>query len=256
MSFELRFPQWKELAVTFSYDDGQIYDRRLVELFNRYCLKATFHLNSGILDSEGFVTKKELSTLYEGHEIACHGVYHEFPTHLTREQLIREFWQDRLTLEECTGRIIRGCSYAFGEYDENVVETLQKLGFVYSRTVDATGNFRVPERFLTWRPTCHHNDAFNGMAQQFLDKPEYRKLSLFYVWGHSFEFERQQTWDQMETFCREISGRPEVWYTTNIEYADYMEASRRLLFSADGKSVVNQSRIPIYALIDGEQKIL
>ena len=38
----------KKKAVTFSYDDGVTQDRRLVELLNRYGLKATFNLNSGI----------------------------------------------------------------------------------------------------------------------------------------------------------------------------------------------------------------
>mgnify|MGYP000249589046 CR=1 FL=1 len=47
MKFDLFYPQWKDRAVTFSYDDGQIFDRRLVDIFNKYNLKATFHLNSG-----------------------------------------------------------------------------------------------------------------------------------------------------------------------------------------------------------------
>ena len=34
MKFELFYPQWKDRAVTFSYDDGQIFDRRLVDIFN------------------------------------------------------------------------------------------------------------------------------------------------------------------------------------------------------------------------------
>ena len=38
----------KNKAVTFSYDDGVEQDRRLVELFNQYGVKATFNLNSGI----------------------------------------------------------------------------------------------------------------------------------------------------------------------------------------------------------------
>ena len=36
MKFELFYPQWKDRAVTFSYDDGQIFDRRLVDIFNKY----------------------------------------------------------------------------------------------------------------------------------------------------------------------------------------------------------------------------
>lgn len=261
MRFQLCYPQWKEKAVTFSYDDGQIYDRRLVELFNKYGLKATFHLNSGTLDrveetGEEFVTKAELSELYEGHEIACHGVYHEYPTHLTQEQLVQEFYQDRVTLENCTGRIIRGCSYAFGEYDDNVVDTLKRLGFAYSRTVESTGGFKVPERFLTWTPSFHHNDVFEADIDRFMNMPGYMRIPLLYVWGHSFEFEREQTWEKMEAFCQKVAGKEDTWYTTNIDYVDYMTAARNLLFSADGSRVENRSKTAIYALIDGERVVL
>ncbi len=256
MSFRLYYPEFKEKALTFSYDDGQIFDRRLVELFNRFGLKATFHLNSGTLDTEGFVTRQEVASLYENHEVACHGVLHEFPTHLAQERLVREFYQDRLMLEACTDRIIRGCSYAFGEYDERVVNTLKTLGFAYCRTVNSTGNFRVPEDFIRWTPSCHHNDAFGELSDRFLDMPGYGRLWLFYVWGHSFEFDRENTWEQMEALCGKLSGLPDVWYTTNIDYVDYMNAARGLLFSADGTRIRNLSSIPIYAEVDGERRIL
>ena len=34
-------------ALTFSFDDGTIFDKRLIELFNKYGMKCTFNLNSG-----------------------------------------------------------------------------------------------------------------------------------------------------------------------------------------------------------------
>ena len=36
----------KMKAITFSYDDGVVQDRRLIELLDKYGLKATFNLNS------------------------------------------------------------------------------------------------------------------------------------------------------------------------------------------------------------------
>ena len=39
-------------ALTFSYDDGIEQDRKLVEIFNRYGMKATFNLNTGIQSPE------------------------------------------------------------------------------------------------------------------------------------------------------------------------------------------------------------
>ena len=41
------FPQGKHKALTMSYDDGKEDDRRLVEIFNRYGIRGTFHVNSG-----------------------------------------------------------------------------------------------------------------------------------------------------------------------------------------------------------------
>lgn len=255
MDFELCYPGWKEKAVTFSYDDGQIFDRRLVEIFNRYQLKATFHLNSGTLDQEGYVTGVEAASLYKGHEVACHGVNHAFPTHLAGERLVQELLRDRIALEKCTDSIVRGYSYAFGEYDSRVVNTLKVLGFAYGRTVESHGGFRIPEDFMKWTPSCHHNDAF-GKAAEFLNTPEYRKLPLFYVWGHSFEFEREQTWEKMEDFCREIHGQENVWYTTNIDYVNYINAARSLIFSADGTRVQNLSSVKIYFKRNGTRQVI
>ena len=40
------FPEGKTKALTFSYDDGEKQDIRLIQLFNKYGLKGTFNLNS------------------------------------------------------------------------------------------------------------------------------------------------------------------------------------------------------------------
>lgn len=45
----LRFPEFKDKTLTLSYDDGAIYDRKLIEIMNKYGLKGTFNLNSGFL---------------------------------------------------------------------------------------------------------------------------------------------------------------------------------------------------------------
>ena len=38
----------KKKAITFSFDDGVRQDVRLIEILNRYNLKATFNLNSEV----------------------------------------------------------------------------------------------------------------------------------------------------------------------------------------------------------------
>ena len=148
MNYKIVFPEGKRKAITFSYDDGQIHDRRLAALFDQYGLKATFHLNSGTLDTPGFMTSKELNTVYANHEIACHGVQHLWPRHLSKEQMVNEIWEDRKALEAKTGRIVNGMSYAYGEYSEAFIATAKALGIVYSRTVNAIHGFNCPADFM------------------------------------------------------------------------------------------------------------
>lgn len=48
-----RYPGGVMKALTLSYDDGVVHDRRLVEICNRYGLRGTFNLNSGTLGNPG-----------------------------------------------------------------------------------------------------------------------------------------------------------------------------------------------------------
>lgn len=253
------YPQGKRLALTFSYDDGQIFDRRLIQIFREYGMKGTFHLNSGKLGAEnfrgGFVARDEIKTLYEGHEVACHGVEHRNVGLLTRQQLLRELEDDRRTLEGLTGSMVHGLSYAYGVYSQEAEDVARCVGLKYSRTTNSTHSFFLPTNFLEWNPTCHHGDPMlMELGQRFLDSPTYRELPLMYVWGHSYEFDGNRNWGLMEEFCKFMSGRDDVWYCTNLEICDYATAMQRLEFSADGKRAYNPSAISIW--MQQDEKIL
>ncbi len=246
MTVEFYYPQGKTKALTFSYDDGQIHDRRLVSIFNKYKVKATFHINSGQVGHPDFITREEVRELYKGHEVACHGVEHRYPTHLPKELLINEIWEDRKKLEEWTGQIITGLSYAFGELGNSVVDTLKSLGIQYARTVNSTGGFSMPTDFMRWNPTCHHNGNIIDKAGAFLNMPGYMRLPLFYVWGHSFEFARENNWELIEQFCELVAFKEDTWYTTNIDYMNYVTAMRSLIFSTDASRVFNPSAFSVW----------
>ncbi len=243
------FPEGKTKALTLSYDDGQIHDRRLVRILNEHHLKATFHLNSGklgvITDKEEFVKAEEVAQLYAGHEVACHGVKHLYFTHLNQTQLAAEVWEDRRALERLVGSPVCGMSYPYGIYFDQAVDTLQSLGIEYSRTIDATGDFKLPADFMRWHPSCHHNKA-QELADKFLNRPAYVELSLFYIWGHSFEFERQGNWEMMEQLCEKLGGKADVWYATNMEIKRYICALHSAVTDADGRMIQNLSHLTLY----------
>lgn len=249
------YPQGKNKALTFSYDDGQKFDRQLVGILNQYGMKGTFHLNSGRLADhlqDVFVGRDEISTLYAGHEISCHGVEHKNLTLLSRQGMLRELEDDRRELEALSGKIVSGMSYAYGSYSPEVEEVAKTVGIKYSRTVNATGYFGVPVNFLEWHPTCHHLWRLMELGENFLHTAEWEELPLMYVWGHSYEFDRDQNWNLLEEFCGKMSGREDIWYATNMEICDYVTATRRLEYSMDGRSVFNPTAATIW-MQDGDK---
>lgn len=244
------YPQEKRKALTFSYDDGQVYDRRLAELFRSAGMKATFHLNSGNLgsdrDPETFIGAEELEEVYRGHEIACHGVQHRNPTTLSRQQLVLELQEDRKALEKLTGGMVQGMSYAFGNYDGEVIEIAKKLGIKYSRTVQSTYGFFPPADFMAWHPTCHHDSRLLELGDQFLNIADYYELPIMYVWGHSFEFGRSGDWSVIEAFVEKMADKDDIWYATNMEICTYILAVRAQEFSADGLTMYNPTAVDVW----------
>lgn len=251
MFYELAFPGNKHKAVTFSYDDGQIYDRRLVEIFNKYGVKGTFHLNSDTIGKKGggdeFVTWDEVANMYKGHEVSCHGFTHPFPLQIPKDQMAAQMFEDKKRLEEATCYPVRGMSYPYGEFSDEFIEVASAVGMEYSRTVEDTNSFNVPWDFMRWNPTCHHNDAMK-LVEKFLEPTWRGRNALFYIWGHSFEFDRENTWDMMEELVKKLAGKDNVWYATNIEIKDYLEAGRHLRTTANGKYVYNPSAITVTIL--------
>ncbi len=246
-----RWPGGHLKCLTLSYDDGVTEDRELVSIMNRHGIRGTFHLNSGLIGSERRVTKSEVAALYAGHEISTHMAMHPFPTRLTREEILAETLEDRRHLESLAGYPVRGMSYPYGDYDVRVIDLLRACGIEYSRTVQATGQFRLPADWMQWHPTCHHQECLT-LADRFLELPEkpYQQgLYCFYVWGHSYEFPRDNNWNLIETFCDKMGHRDNIWYATNIEIVDYIRAVREVRSSADGTLLYNPSAQSVWLTI-------
>lgn len=247
------FPGGRHKALTFSYDDGREEDRRLVELFNRHGLRGTFNLNSGIVSDPQRIPLSEYASLYQGHEVACHTALHPTISRCPLEQVARQVLEDRMALEDLTGRPVRGLAYPNGSYSKQIMELLPMLGIRYARVVPTTGKFEMPENWFEWAGTCHHNGDLVKRGEDFLSRFKTQYLNLMYVWGHSYEFTMHNNWQVMEDFCALVAGHEEIWYATNIEIVDYMEAADRLQFTAAGDKVFNPSACAVWLEVDGRK---
>ncbi|SNX53390.1 polysaccharide deacetylase family protein [Thermoanaerobacterium sp. RBIITD] len=246
------YPGGKRKALTMSYDDGQIFDRKLIEIFNKYGIKGTFNLNSGNFDREPFINSSEIKDLYKNHEVAVHSLNHPYLTLIPLEDLAEQILEDRKNLETLVGYQVRGMAYPFGDYNDILMKSLPSFGIEYSRTTISTRGFKLPNNFLEWHPTCHHNQDLIEKWKEFKNSNDKRQMLLFYVWGHSYEFNNHNNWNAIEEFCKMASSDESVWFATNIEIVDYINALKNLKFSVDRKIITNPSSIPVWIDVDGE----
>ena len=223
----------KMKAITFSYDDCTTQDIRLVELFNKYGIKATFNVNSELLGTPNELTRKgvkvghnklkadEIAEVYKGHEVAVHTLTHPYLQSIEDDiEIIRQIEEDRKNLEKLVGYEISGMAYPNnGDNAERVSKIIkEKTAIKYARTTNDTLNFDLQDNLYIFNPTVHHDDYENlfRLGEEFIKlQPETPKL--FYIWGHSFEFDIFDDWDKFEDFLKLISGREDIFYGTNKE---------------------------------------
>lgn len=253
----------KRKALTLSYDDGVVQDIRLIEIMNKYGIKGTFNVNSGAWLKEDAVREKyygrlklsEAKALYNNspHEVAVHSYTHPFLERLDSAEVIYEITEDRKALEKDFCKITRGMAYPMGTYSEQVIAALEMCGICYSRTVKSTYSFKFPERWLELHPTCHHKDEkLFELCEKFLEPHRWGNAEMFYLWGHSYEFDNDNNWDRIEKFCEMMGGNDDIWYATNIEIYDYVKAYEALQTSYDKKTVYNPTATDVWFDAGGE----
>lgn len=248
----MRFPGGLPKALTLSYDDGVEQDEKLIAIAEKYGLKGTFNINSGCFPPEGTTyapgtihRRMPLNRLKEVYaksswEIAAHAYTHAslvgLPANIAAEEVLR----DRKELEDIFGAVIRGFAYPYGAFDDQSVEILRSCGICYARTVQSTRDFHLPKDWLRLQATCHHNDPeLMNLADKFVKARNWWDPMLFYLWGHSYEFEANDNWDVIERFAQAVSSKEDIWYAANIEIYDYCRAFSQLVFNTAMTLCVN-----------------
>ncbi len=250
----MRFPEGRQKALTLSYDDGSKFDKNLIEIANKYGIKVTLNINSAYIggNDNWHLNAEELKALVEdgGHEIAVHGARHIAPGSLLPAAGINEVLEGRRAIERYFGTTIRGMAYPnngihiiySGVPKEEIKDYIRQTGIAYARTLAGDNDkFEIPTDFYEWFPTAYHiNPKLMEWLDKFLVAEKVRSVPLlFYLWGHSYEFDRDKNWELLEEFCSKAGNKDNIWYATNIEICDYINAYRSLIFNVDNTMVFN-----------------
>ncbi len=272
------FPEGKRKAFTLSSDDGVTQDKRLTGLMRKYGIRGTFYLNSGLMGEKNSLVldgmrvrqdrlkREEINKVYEGFEVAAHTFTHADLTKLSSCKAAYEIEEDKKELEDLLHVPVAGMSYPYGAYNKEVIKIAAEQGMAYARTVKCTGSFDLPEDFLVWNPTCHYRDEKRmDLGKEFLSAKAddaVRGLLCFYVWGHAYQIDAYNDWENLEKFFGMIGRHRDIWYASNLEICAYMQALKNLTYDSAKGLIQNPSGREVWIqaagrtfCIKGEQKV-
>lgn len=253
------YPDGKAKAFNVTYDDGVLQDIRFVELLNKYNLKGTFNLNSGLMDNEfewihenGCVVKRlskdKLVSLYQGHEIASHTLTHPYMDDLSESEIMYELQTDKANLKKLFGREIKGFAVPFDFYSELIESCVKRCGFEYARISEESHSFVPQNDYYKWATTVFHTDAsLKELTHQFIKTNE--ELALFQIAGHSYDLDLENMWETIEDIFRLISSQNDIMPMTTIDIIEYLKAMDTAEIT--DKYIKNNSNISLWLSIDG-----
>lgn len=216
--FNSKFSIGKNMKiVSLSFDDGTIYDKRFIDLLNKYGLRATFNLNSGLKDFIWYYEDKpirrlnleESKEIYKGHEVASHSLTHPYFSSLDEKRQIQEVEEDILNLENIFSRKIEGFAFPFIDQTEaNIQVVKNNIDLKYIRCSIFTEKILPKDRYHV------------GINALYDDKDIYEKLeryksnilpnSLFVIAGHSYEFEVKNDWEKIENLLKYLKENDDL----------------------------------------------
>lgn len=212
-------------AVTFSFDDGVSQDIRFIEILNRYGLKATFNINTGLgepqynFELDGVVIShldlETMSKLYDGHEVAVHSFTHPDLTQCTKKEVFEQLEKDVQIIESIFKIKPIGMAYPYGTYNDLVVSVVDELGLKYARTIEDNYDTSFQKDLLRFKPTAHFNDPkIHDLIENFLASNS-NQPQILYIWGHSYECDTHDLWAHFESICAKLANHPNVFYGSN-----------------------------------------
>ena len=221
-------------AVTFSFDDAVLQDKRVIDILNKYNLKATFNVNSSFLGlkdeyvANGKAIRRdkflptEIKEIYAKHEVAVHTMSHAFLPDLADDTVTWQVEEDRKILSRLVGYEVVGMAYPCGgpNNDDRVAGVIKNTtGVKYARTTVSTYNFDEQENLFRFNPTVYYVEVEKmfDLAKKFIDLKT-DKPQIFYIWGHTYELDAGVIdWEKFEEFCKLISNKDDIFYGTNTE---------------------------------------
>lgn len=116
----------KKIALSFDVSWGDDNTEKILEVLDKYNVKATFFIVGGWIDQY----PDKLSEIYKrGHEIGNHSNKHPDMTKLSREKIIQDIDIADAKIRKVTGEGTKLFRCPEGSYNDNVIKTVKETGY-------------------------------------------------------------------------------------------------------------------------------
>lgn len=191
----------------FSIDDGTIFDEKVLAIFNKHKIHATFNLNSGMDDyvwyNEGREVRrfilKDKCHLYKGHEIASHSLTHPHLSEAEDKKVYLEAYEDICNLERIFNTKVTTFAFPFEDYDErciNIIKRIKNISIIRISEIDRS--FKLPNDPYHLKITSWDIDDALEIIEEFKKDSE---AELFVFVAHAYDFEFADSYDELDKLC-------------------------------------------------------
>ena len=234
------------LLVTTSWDDGHPSDLRLADLLAKHEALGTFYIPNSNAEGRPVMRRAEIRLIGQHLEVGGHTRDHVSLTELAPEKASHQIIANKEWLEDLLGREIDGFAYVRGHHNRTVRRLVRDAGFHYARTVANLSHAPGPDRYqmpTTMQFFPHSDDIY---IRNFLSGgPGLRRMALlravlgkhglldrldraaelcvrrggcFHIWGHSWELDEYDLWDELDRFLAHLRARNAHFVTNGASW--------------------------------------
>lgn len=266
-SEQLEAPMPFSRIVTTSWDDGDMFDFKIADALQSRGLAGTFYIPIAGHHGSRALGHCDLRTLRNrGFEIGAHGLSHLILSHRTREELMQEVGTCKKRLEDILGSEVRMFAYPRGRYSGMAIRSVQEAGYVGARTTQMLAQalnfdpYRMPTTVHVFPHTrsdyirnaaraadfgagwkyltqLRQVDSWVKLAKVLFDSV-LQEGGVFHLYGHSWEIDELNLWDDLNDVLDYVSKRDDVLYVSNADTLDYVPAKDHLHLKRDCPSEV------------------
>lgn len=239
------------VTITTSWDDGHTLDLRVAHLLDTWGVRGTFYIARDFLDER--LSAAHLRDLATRHEIGAHTLTHPILTRIAPQQAREEIIGSKQWLEDVLGTAVTAFCYPRGAHNATVRQIVREAGFALGRTTQAyqiapaadafalpttVQLYPFPARPLPavalprglaarWQPLAqalHAQPAlllrptalrgWPALATHWLQRANAHE-GIWHLWGHSWEIDRYDLWDDLQTLLQRLSQHPRARFVTN-----------------------------------------